>query len=390
MMKKALSSLLALVLVLTSLSPLAVLGVGFDEDIECKSAILVEQSTGRVLYEKNADEPLPPASVTKIMTLLLTFEALECGRIHLDDTVVASEYAASMGGSQVFLKAGEQMSVSDMIKSVCVASANDCAVALAEHIYSSESAFVQKMNERAAELGMSGTVFKNATGLDDTDTGHLTCARDISIMSRELMKHKAIFDYTTIWTDTIRNGQFGLTNTNKLIRFYRGANGLKTGSTSKAKFCISATALRDGMQLIAVVMASDTAKTRNAIAQKLLDHGFSNYGIYSADASSLPPLAVRGSAVGEVGISHSSSSCLLEKARIKDVTYEIELPDYVTAPLKKGERVGQIVFYCNGEKINAVDIVADCEVKRITFWQSFLILLERFLMSPSCSSDVEP
>ncbi len=351
------------------------------EELDCKSAILIEQTTGRVLYEKNADERLPPASVTKIMTLLLVCEALDRGEFKLEDEVPVSEYAASMGGSQVFLKVGEKMCVSDMIKSVTVASANDCAVALAEFVCGSESSFVTKMNERAAQLGMKNTVFKNVTGLDDTDTDHLTTARDISLMSAELMRHELILKYTTIWMDTIRDGQFGLTNTNKLIRFYSGANGLKTGSTSKAKFCISAAAKRDGMQLIAVIMASPSSDVRNQCAKKLLDHGFANYAIYNAPADTLSPIPITGANTDTLSISHGGCSVLLEKSKIKDVRYEISLPDSVAAPIKKGDRVGCVEFFCGEEKINAVDITADCDVEKISYFQMLWSMLKKFFMT---------
>ncbi len=356
-------------------------GVDFTEELDCKSAILIEQSTGKVLYEKNADEKLPPASVTKIMTLLLAVEALEEGKFKLEDDVPVSEYAASMGGSQVFLKIGERMSVSDMLKSVTVASANDCAVALAEFVSGSESAFVSKMNERAAQLGMKNTTFKNVTGLDDTDEDHLTSARDIALMSAELMSHEIIFNYTTIWMDTIRDGQFGLTNTNKLIRFYPGANGLKTGSTSKAKFCISAAAKRDGMQLIAVIMASPSSDVRNQCAKKLLDFGFANYGIYQAPADKLEPIPVKGANVDSLSVSHHGTSALLEKSKVKDVRYEIDLPEYVAAPIKQGDAVGKVTFYCGDEKIGTVDITADCTVEKISYFQMFMSILKCFLMT---------
>jgi len=252
-----------------------------DLAIDAQSAILIEASTGQVFYEKNADEALPPASVTKIMTLLLVMEAIDSGSIALSDMVSVSDYASSMGGSQVYLKAGETMSVEDLLKSVVIASANDAAVALAEFLMGSEEAFVKRMNERAKELGMENTNFENTNGLDDTAENHLISARDIATMSRELIKHEKILEYSSTWMDSIRNGEFGLTNTNRLIRFYSGANGLKTGSTSKAKFCISASAKRDGMQLIAVIMGSPTRDIRNECAKKLLDYGFANYGCYS-------------------------------------------------------------------------------------------------------------
>ena len=238
----------------------------FTAPLDCKSAVLMEASTGRVLYEKNADAALPPASVTKVMTLLLVMEAVDAGKIKLDDMVPVSEHAALMGGSQVYLKVGEEMTVEEMIKCVVIASANDCAVALAEFVAGSEEAFVTQMNARAEALGMENTHFENTNGLDDTVANDVISARDIAIMSRELIQHELILKYSSIWMDTIRNGAFGLTNTNRLVRFYSGANGLKTGSTAKAKFCISATAKRDGMQLIAVIMAAPTRDVRNHAA----------------------------------------------------------------------------------------------------------------------------
>ena len=274
------ATLLVAIILCSSLFPLCVSAESsLPFDVDAKSAILIEASTGMVLYEKNADEALPPASVTKVMTLLLVMEAIDSGVLSLTDMVQTSENAAKMGGSQVYLEPGESMTVEDMLKSVIIASANDAATALAEHVARSVETFVERMNARAAELGMSNTHFENPTGLDDSVTNHVTSARDIAIMSAELMKHETVLKYTTIWMDSIRNGEFGLTNTNRLIRFYNGANGLKTGSTSKALFCISAAAKRDGMQLIAVIMASPTRDTRNEAAKKLLDYGFANYRV---------------------------------------------------------------------------------------------------------------
>ena len=348
---------------------------------DAKSVILIEAQTGKVLYEDNADEPLPPASVTKIMTLLLICEALERGDIKLTDEVPVSENAASMGGSQVFLKVGEKMTVDEMLKSITVASANDCAVAMAEFIAGSEASFVSRMNERAEQLGMTNTCFENPTGLDDTTKKHLTSARDIAIMSRELMKHSVIFDYTTIWMDTIRNGQFGLTNTNKLIRFYDGANGLKTGSTAKAKFCISAAAKRDGMQLICVVMASSTSSARNECAKLLLDHGFANYGMVNYSPANLPPIAVKGAVTDEISVSHTGFSTLLGKSDTKKVTYEIDVPESLTAPIEKGQTVGSIKYILNGEVIGKSDITADSDAPRIGFFQMLTYMIKSFLFS---------
>ena len=263
--------------------------------LDCTSAVLMEAATGRVLYEQNADESLPPASVTKVMTLLLVMEALEKGNIALDQMLTTSDNAASMGGSQIFLEVGEQMRVEDLLKSVIISSANDAAVVLAEAIAGSEESFVAMMNSRAAELGMKNTHFENTNGLDDTVTNHVTSARDIAIMSRALIAHEKILEYSSIWMDTVRNGEFGLTNTNRLVRFYSGATGLKTGSTSKAKFCISATAKRDGMHLIAVIMGAPTRDIRNAEAAKLLDWGFANYSLYTYPPSDQGSVKLLGS-----------------------------------------------------------------------------------------------
>ena len=255
-------------------------------DIDGKSAVLMDVATGTVLYESNPHEPLAPASVTKVMTMLLIMEAIDSGKIGWDDMVTASEAAAAKGGSQIYLKVGETMRVSDMLKSIAVSSANDCACAMAEHIAGSESAFVSMMNARAAELGMKDTHFVNCTGLDDDDSAkeHRTSAYDIALMSRELLKnHPMIKKYTTIWMDTVRNGTFGLSNTNKLIRFYNGATGLKTGYTSGAGYCLSASAQRDGMELIAVVMGCESSQVRNAACKSLLDYGFANFAVISPE-----------------------------------------------------------------------------------------------------------
>ena len=252
-------------------------------EISAPSAILIEATTGTVLYYKNQEQKRSPASVTKIMTLLLVCEALETERINPDDNVVISDYAASMGGSQVFLEEGESFTVEELLKCTVIASANDAAVALAELIHGTEGNFVAEMNKRAKELGMKNTNFENVSGLDDSTTAHLTSAEDIAIMSRELIKYDIILKYSSLWQDSIRNGAFQLTNTNRLVRFYDGCNGLKTGSTDKAGFCISATAKRDGMQLIAVIMGAPTRDLRNADARALLDFGFATYGLYQKD-----------------------------------------------------------------------------------------------------------
>lgn len=376
---KRLSCFVFVVLILFPVFLTSVSGADFTKDIDCGSAVLIEASTGRVLYEKNADMRLAPASVTKIMTLLLVCEALDKGTVRLDDLVPVSEYAASMGGSQIYLKAGEKMTLSDMLKSVTVASANDSAVALAEYISGSEESFVAQMNKRARELGMENTNFENVTGLDDSVTNHYTTARDISVMSRELISRSYILKYTSIWMDTVRDGAFGLTNTNKLVRFYEGCNGLKTGYTSKAKYCVSATAKRDKMQLIAVIMAAPTSAVRNAAAASLLDFGFANYGVYTVSPAGLDSVLVKGSDIDTVGISHGQFTALVAKSDMPSVTYTVHLPEYLTAPVAQGEKVGHIEFTLNGECIGTVDLTADRGCERMGFLQILGLLFKNFL-----------
>lgn len=351
-----------------------------DLALECKSAILMEATTGNILYEQNADEALPPASVTKVMTLLLVMEAIEEGKITLSDTVRTSAHAASMGGSQIYLKEGEEMSVEDMVKSVVIASANDAACALAEHVAGSEEAFVKKMNERAAELGMKNTSFENTNGLDDTTENHYTSARDIAIMSRELIKHKKILGYSSIWMDTVRNGMFGLTNTNRLVRFYRGCTGLKTGSTSKAGFCVSATAERDGVSLICVIMGAESGDKRNAMASKLLDYGFANYGVYKYEPEALENLKITGGISESVKIEAEAFSCVIEKGKISKMQYKVELPKSVSAPIKKGDKVGEIVFSCDGGEVGRADILAAEDIQKIGFFELWWRMFSKFLL----------
>lgn len=375
-MKRFLSLLLSAILTLAMILPLAA------SDYNARSYILMEASTGTVLLEENADEALPPASVTKIMTLLIVMEAVADGRLKWDDTVQCSEYAASMGGSQVYLEPGEEMTVSEMVKCVVISSANDAAVALAEKVAGSEEAFVGMMNGRAAELGMTSTVFKNTNGLDDDVDGHVTSARDIAIMSRELItKHPQILEYSSIWMDSIRDGAFGLTNTNRLVRFYRGANGLKTGSTSKAKFCISATALRDGMQLIAVVMASPTRDERNETAKKLLDFGFAGWEIANiAPDAPLEALRVVGGVTDSVTLECKTDSVLLKKGQTAKITQEIFLPEYVSAPVKAGDEVGRIDFSIENEVVATVPITAAENAEKIGYSGIFRRLLGKMLL----------
>lgn len=345
--------------------------------LDCRSAILMEASTGEVLYEMNADEALPPASVTKVMTLLLVMEAIEDGRLALDDTVTASEHACSMGGSQIYLEPGEQMSVEDLLKSVVIASANDAALALAEHIAGTEESFVAMMNTKAAELGMKNTRFENTNGLDDTVTEHVTSARDIAIMSRELIKHEKITEYSSIWMDTIRNGEFGLTNTNRLVRFYKGATGLKTGSTAKAKFCITATAERDGMTLISVIMAAPSRDIRNAAAASLLDFGFANYGVYSAKGGTVSDISVIGGVKRSCAAEYGDFSCVLKKSDSKGVSSSLEYEKSIAAPIKSGDKLGRVVYKIGEREIGSSDILAAESVEKIGFWGFFARMLAK-------------
>ncbi|MCI8388066.1 MAG: D-alanyl-D-alanine carboxypeptidase [Clostridiales bacterium] len=377
---KITAAALAAVMTFTVSTPLAAESSSTN-DFGVPSCILMEASTGLVLYEYNADEQLPPASVTKIMTLLLVMEAVDDGRLGWEEKVQTSEYAASMGGSQVFLEPGEEMPVWEMVKCVVVASANDAAVALAEKIAGSEEAFVTKMNERAAELGMVNTVFKNTNGLDDTVEGHVTSARDIAIMSRELItKHPKILEFSSIWMDTIRDGAFGLTNTNRLIRFYRGANGLKTGSTSKAKFCISASALRDDMQLIAVIMAVPTRDERNEAAKKLLDYGFANWEVASREPEPLEPLRVLGGVAETVPLEYTSTQAVVKKGAGAKVTTQITLPENISAPVEAGTEVGRVEYVLDGEVIGSVPITAGESVDRVSYGGILLRLIRKLLL----------
>jgi len=350
-------------------------------DYNARAYILMEASTGTVLLEENADEALPPASVTKIMTLLLVMEAIADGKLGWDDMVQTSEYAASMGGSQVFLEPGEEMSVTEMVKCVVVPSANDAAVALAERVAGSEEAFVRRMNERAAELGMKNTVFYNTNGLDDDVDGHVSSARDIAIMSRELItKHPKILEFSSIWMDSIRNGAFGLTNTNRLVRFYRGANGLKTGSTAKAKFCISATAERNGMQLIAVVMAAPSRDERNEIAKKLLDYGFAGWETAVLTPELPACLPVTGGAEDAIVPEAEQITLLLAKGEAARITAAVTMPERIAAPVEAGEVLGQVDFMLDGKILSSVPITAQKSVKKLGAIGIFSRLVRRMIL----------
>ena len=354
-------------------------------DVAGKSAVLMDVATGTILYESNSHERLAPASVTKVMTMLLIMEAVDSGKIALTDTVTASETAAK-GGSQIYLKAGETMPVSDMLKSIAVSSANDCACAMAEHIAGSESAFVAMMNRRAQELGMNDTTFVNCTGLDDgaDAVNHRTSAYDIALMSRQLLKyHPLIKNYTTIWMDTVRGGAFGLSNTNKLIRFYSGATGLKTGFTSGAGYCLSASAMRDSMELIAVVMGAETSQSRNAACKSLLDYGFANFAVVSPDLSDCEnQIPVRlGKDAGVSAVPEADMALLIDKAQKSGVTSEVTLEPTVTAPVIRGQRLGTLTVKSGDQVLKEVPLVAAQEVERLSYGEIYRMVLMRAAMA---------
>lgn len=336
-------------------------------DTDAKSTLLMEASTGEVLYEENADEQLPIASVTKIMTMLLIAEAVDNGKITLEDMVPVSENAMSYGGSTMFLETGEQLSVHDMLKGIAVASANDGCVAMAEFLEGSETAFVEKMNEKAKELGMENTCFMNTNGLDED--GHYSSARDVAIMSQALLRHPLIFDYTTIWTDSLRDGKFKLANTNKLIRFYSGANGLKTGSTSKALCCISAAAKRDDMQLIAVVLGAPTSAKRFSSAKALLDYGFANYKVQNivTAGAELKRIPVHKGVSTEVSACAAEDySMLRKKSDNAEITTEVVCDEFLNAPIAAGDRIGSVII-SDGVNQKEMDLLAAEDVNRKSF-----------------------
>ena len=343
------------------------------------SVYLCEATTGKVLYSSNGFEKASPASVTKVMTLLLVMEALETGRFSLDDKVSISARAASMGGSQVFLEEGERITVEELIKSAVIASGNDASVALAELVAGSEGAFVKLMNQRASELGLKNTNFENSTGLDDTTTTHYTCAADIARMSRELIEHELILKYSSLWQDTIRNGEFTLTNTNRLVRYYEGCNGLKTGSTDKAGYCISATAKRGNMQLVAVVMGADNRDERNAIARELLDYGFANYGLYECPESYVEDAKVLGGISDKISLYSTPFLSVIEKTSLNNVELVYEIPETVVAPIQKGQILGKVVYKIDGEQIGYSDIVAGEDVARIKYGEILMRMLKRMI-----------
>lgn len=380
-MKKQIALFLAVVCILGT-----VVGVEAAElEIAAPSAIVIDGATGTVLYEKNAHERLAPASVTKVMTLLLVMEALDRGQISWEDRVTASPAAAAKGGSQIYLEPGEQLSMDEMLKSVVVSSANDCATALAEHVAGSETAFVTLMNERAAAMGLEDTHFVNCTGLDDEPNAaeHLTSAYDLAMISRELLRHDRIRDYTTIWTDTVRGGSFGLSNTNKLVRFYEGTTGLKTGYTSAAGHCLAASAKRDGMELIAVVLHCGSSVDRFESAKALLSYGFANYAL--VDGEPPCPLSPIPVSLGEqdlvTPILRQTAPILIEKSELSRITKTLDLPEALEAPVASGQQLGTMTVSA-GEKVLAqIPIVANAPVDRLTLWQLTLKLLKSMCMT---------
>ena len=364
---------------------LALLGVPVGAaEYEAKSWILMDAATGTILQNGNEHERLAPASVTKVMTLLLIMEAIDTGRIGWDDTVTASETAAAKGGSQVFLKAGEVLTVEEMVKSIAVSSANDCACAMAEHLAGSEAAFVELMNRRAKELGMNDTNFVNCTGLDDDAAAkdHRTSAYDIALMSRELLtKHPDIKKYTTIWMDSIRGGSFGLSNTNKLVRFYSGCTGLKTGFTSGAGYCLSASALRDGMELIAVVMGSETSPKRFDACRGMLDFGFANYAHYTPQAPVGAAVSVKlGTAEVVSAVLEGAQPLLVEKGKLSGIAVRTELSQMLEAPVARGDRIGTIFVECDGAVLAELALTAGEDVPRLSWSDLFAGLLSRIAM----------
>lgn len=345
--------------------------------LSAPSACLMEQSSGKVLYEKNSHDIRACASITKVMTLILTFEAIENGTLHYDDMLSASAHASSMGGSDIWLKEGEQMSVNDLIKATVVMSANDAAVVLAEAVAGSEEAFVVRMNEKAAQLGMNDTVFKNCNGLDQE--GHVTSAYDVALMSRELMNYKKIFDYTNIWIDYIRDGATQLVNTNKLLKSYKGITGLKTGTTSQAGSCVSATAERSGMSIIAVILGDDTTENRFKDATALLNYGFANYTIVTPEFTVPESVTVKGGMKGSVATEFEGGTSVLTAVKDKGgVEVKVEIKDEITAPIAKGDIVGSVIFTASGEKVKEIPIKSAGNVEKISFSSAFKKIMVLF------------
>jgi len=370
-MKRFFIVFISALMIALSMLPVSALS---EEDISSPSAVLMDASSGKILYEKNPHDQRPCASITKVMTLTLVMEALDSGKIHMDDVVTASAHAASMGGSDIWLEEGEQMTVDDMIKATAVASANDAAVALAEFVSGSEDDFVAAMNDKAKSLGMTDTTFKNCNGLDEE--GHITSAYDVALMSRELMKHEEIFDYTGIWLDSLRDGATQIVNTNKLLRSYDGITGLKTGTTGEAGSCISATAQRNGLSLIAVVLGAESGKQRFKDAATLLDYGFANFESRELSLSdALEPAAVDGGMSDSVEVECGDKAVLtVPKGEGEGIEQLVDMPESLPAPVHKGDVVGRLSFTLNGEEAASFDITAAEDVEKKSFFAVLGIL----------------
>ena len=353
----------------------------FQPTGQLRSYVLIDYDTGTVLTESNSNEPYPIASVTKVMTMLLCMEAIQSGKISMDDVVTASEYACSMGGSQIYLEPGEQMTVKELLKSVAVGSANDASVALAEHVMGSETAFVNAMNERAKSLGMNNTHFVNCNGLDEDN--HYSSAIDVAIMSRELIKHDTIRPFLGIWMDSVRNGEFGLTNTNKLIRYYNGAIGIKTGSTSNAKYCLSSAATRDGLTLIGVVLGAETTTERFETAKELLNYGFSNYKVETLIEESTPYdkiNVIKGKKDNIGTVTQTSFKRLINKQLGKKTETKVTYNKDIKAPVSKGDIVGKIEIIENNNKIGEVNLIASEGVQKLNLVDVFGIFLQKWVL----------
>lgn len=351
-----------------------------EETITAPSAVLMETSSGKILFEKNPHEQRPCASITKVMTMLLVCEAIDSGKLSLDDTITASAHAASMGGSDIWLEEGETMSANDMIKATVVASANDAAVALAEHLCGSEEVFVQKMNEKANQLGMKDTVFKNCNGLDED--GHITSAYDVAVMSRELMKHEMIFDYTSIWLDNLRDGKTQIVNTNKLLKTYKGIKGLKTGTTNDAGCCMAASATRGDMSLVAVVLGCNSGKERFSDAAALLDYGFANFSVTQLKApDDLPKtIKVENGMQKNIGIGCDiNSSIVLDKNSGSKIVSKIDLPESIEAPVASGQKLGTVTYSLDGKAVKSFEITALQHAEQISFASVFSVLLNSII-----------
>ena len=361
-MRRGICFLMVLPVLLGAVPAAAAGEEGFD--LGCTAAVLMERQTGTVLYAKGEHERLAPASVTKVMTLLLIAEAVDSGAVSPDDIVTAGPRAASMGGSQVWLKEGERMTVAEMTKCIAVASANDCAVAMAEHLCGSEAAFTERMNQRAAELGMADTHFTNCTGLFE-DPDHYTSAYDVALMSRELLGYPFVRQFTGLWTDSIRGGAFGLTNTNRLVRFYPGCTGLKTGFTTRAMFCLAASAMREDTEFIAVVLHGETSQKRFDAARTLLDYAFANYALLRPDESVLPRVRVRLGTADSVGVRCADSGLIVADKRLRSrLETAAELPGEIQAPVAEGQRLGTLRLTADGEVISETPLVAEADVLR--------------------------